>query len=39
MFVEKKVSVILEVAADRVVGVKEQVESEEMKSATADSTF
>lgn len=39
VFVEKNVSVNLEVAGDRVEGVKEPVESEEMESATADSTF
>lgn len=39
MFAEKEVSVTLEVAGDRAVGVEEWVESEEMKSATADSTF
>lgn len=39
MFVEKNVSVNLEVVGDRVEGVKERVESEEVESATADSTF
>ena len=39
MLVEKKLSVNLEVAGDRLEGVKEWVESEEMKSAAADSTF
>ena len=35
----EEVSVNLEVAGDRLEGVKERVESEEMKSAAADSTF
>ena len=36
---EKKLSVNLEVAGDRVEGVREGAESEEMKSAAADSTL